>query len=55
MQSHILPFDQKHHQEELKNNLTISKSHHDSYSKNKAEVSEWSYHGAKGFRLVLKS
>ena len=30
---HILPFDQKHHQEELKNNLAIPKSHHGSYTR----------------------
>ena len=42
MRSHLLPLNQMHHQEELKNNLAIPKSLHGSYSKSKAEVSEWS-------------
>ena len=48
MESHILPLDQKHHQEELENYLAIPKSHYGSHSKNKAEDSKWSYHHAKG-------
>ena len=48
MQSHLPPLHQMHHQEEFENSLAISKSHHGSYSKNKPEVSEWSYHGDKG-------
>ena len=47
MRSHILPHDQKHHQEELKNNLAIPKSHHGSHSKNKVEDSKQSYHHEK--------
>ena len=48
MRSHLLPLDQMHHQEDFKNSLAIPKSHYGSYSKNKAEVFKWSYHGTKG-------
>ena len=48
MRSYILPPDQKHHQEELKDNNSIPKSHYGSHSKDKAEDSKRSYHHAKG-------
>ena len=47
MWSYILPPDQKHHQEELKNNIAIPKSHYGSYSKDKIVDSKRSYHHAK--------
>ena len=51
MRSYILPLDQKHHQEELENNLAIPKSYHSSYSKNKAKDSKRSYHHTKGLLI----
>ena len=48
MRSYILPLDQKHHQEELKENNVIPKSHYGSHSKDKVEDSKQSYHRAKG-------
>ena len=47
MWSHIPPLDKEHHQEKLKNNHAISKSHYGSYSKDKDEDSKWSYPCAK--------
>ena len=47
MQSYILPLDQKHHQEELKDNIAIPKSQYGFHSKDKAEDSKQSYHRAK--------
>ena len=47
MQSYIPPPDQEHHQEELKDNISILKSHYGSHSKDKAEDSKQSYHRAK--------
>ena len=48
MQLYILPLDQKHHQNELKDNIAIPKSHYRSHSKDKAKDSKRSYHRAKG-------
>ena len=38
MRSYILPLDQKHHQEELKDNIAIPKSHYGSHIKTKLKI-----------------
>ena len=40
MQTYILTLDQEHHQEELKDNIAIPKSHYGSYSNDKAKDSK---------------
>ena len=47
MRSYILPPDQEHHQEELKDNIAIPMPHYESHSKDKAKDSKRSYHRAK--------
>ena len=44
---YILPLDQEHHQEELKDNIAITESHYGFHRKDKAEDSKRSYHCVK--------
>ena len=44
---YILPPDQEHHQEELKDNIAITESHYGFHRKDKAEDSKRSYHCVK--------